>query len=54
MVADKRETDDTNRLKNSWLDDGEALSWVALEEGRNERAFVDDGEDDDEHAAESE
>lgn len=54
MMADKRKTNDTNRLKNPGFDDGESLGWVALEEGRNERAFVDYGEDDDEHAAEGE
>lgn len=54
MMADECKANDTNRLKNPWFDDGEPLGRVALEEGRNERAFVDYGEDDDEHAAEGE
>lgn len=54
MMAHKRETNNPNRLKYSRLDNGETFGGVAFEEGRHEGTFVDDGEDDDEHAAEGE
>ena len=54
MVANEREADDPNSLKNPGLDEREAFRWVAFEEWRDERALEYDGAYDDEHTAEGE
>ena len=46
-MTNKCKTDDSDGLEDAWLDNGEALLWVALQVRCHMRTFDEDGDDDD-------